>query len=215
LNHFFRKIILLVIFLKVIRKVLTKLFNLFFQNIVCVGENGLRKRHATSGQVFGFGPRATLGCFDGACFGDSRITLMLLEFCECCFAGTAPLVDPEWRRPSAPKVWRGDLRCRRCEGAKRATRRVRSGSWLKAVRAGGLGSTLRPRQSHGPVRRRRRGESGGPWLRRDGAMTRGCSRHVKGRRTLQRQDAQRVKVAWPCEDTLEACTTWGVTFMPL
>jgi hypothetical protein len=123
LNHFFRKIILLVIFLKVIRKVLTKLFNLFFQNIVCVGENGLRKRHATSGQVFGFGPRATLGCFDGACFGDSRITLMLLEFCECCFAGTAPLVDPEWRRPSAPKVWRGDLRCRKCEGAKSALAR--------------------------------------------------------------------------------------------
>jgi hypothetical protein len=43
---------------------------------------------------------------------------MLLEFCERCFAGTAPLVEPEWRWPSAPKVWRCDLRHRRCEGAK-------------------------------------------------------------------------------------------------
>jgi hypothetical protein len=69
-----------------------------------VGENGLRKRQATSGQVFGFTLRAILGCFDGACLGDLTITLMLLEFCERCFAGTAPLVDPEWRWPSAPKV---------------------------------------------------------------------------------------------------------------
>jgi hypothetical protein len=59
-----------------------------------VGENGLRKRHATSGQVFGFGQWATSGCFVGACLGDLTITLMLLEFCERCFAGTSPLVDP-------------------------------------------------------------------------------------------------------------------------
>jgi hypothetical protein len=104
---------------------------------------------------------------------------MLLEFCERCFAGTAPLVDPEWRWPSAPKVWRGDLRRRRCEGAKR------------------------------------RDASGGPWLRRDGAMTRGHSKRVKGRRTKQIQGAQRVKGVWPCEDTLEACTTRGLTVMPL
>jgi hypothetical protein len=62
-----------------------------------VGENGLRKHHATSGQVVGFGPRATSGCFDEACIGDLTITLMLLEFCERCFTGTAPLVNPEWR----------------------------------------------------------------------------------------------------------------------
>jgi hypothetical protein len=43
-----------------------------------------------SGQVVVFGPRATLGCFDEACFGDLTITLMLLEFCERCFIGTAP-----------------------------------------------------------------------------------------------------------------------------
>jgi hypothetical protein len=49
-----------------------------------------------SGQVVVFGPRATLGCFDEACFGDLTITLMLLEFCERCFIGTAPLVNPEW-----------------------------------------------------------------------------------------------------------------------
>jgi hypothetical protein len=45
--------------------------------------------------VVGFGPRATSGYFDEACFGDWTITLMLLEFCEHCFAGTAPLVDLE------------------------------------------------------------------------------------------------------------------------
>jgi hypothetical protein len=75
------------------------------------------------------------------------------------------------------------------KGPKVLQRRVRSGSWLKAVRAGRIGSMLRPRQSHGLVRRRRRGASGGPWLRRDGAMTRGYNRHVKGRRTKQRQGA--------------------------
>jgi hypothetical protein len=165
--------------------------------------------------VFGFGQRATSGCFDGACLGDLTITLMLLEFCERCFAGTTP---------SSIRNGAG-LRRRRCGGAtfgaegvkgpKGATRRVRSGSWLKTVRAGRLGSTLRLRQSHGSVRRRRRGVSGGPWLRRDGAMTRGHSRRIKGRRTKQRQGAQRVKAVWPCEDTLEACTTRGVTVMPL
>jgi hypothetical protein len=180
-----------------------------------VGENGLGKRYAMSGQVVGFGPGATSGCFDEACFGDLTITLMLLEFCERCFARTAPLVDPEWRWPSVPKVWKADLRRQRCEGAKSSTRRVRSGSWLTAARAERLGSTLRPSKSHGPVRRRRSGASGGPWLRRDGAMTRGYNRHVKGCLTKQRQDAQCVKVAWPCEDTLEACTTRGVTVMPL
>jgi hypothetical protein len=46
--------------------------------------------------VFGFGQQATLGCFDGAYLGDLTIMLLLLEFCERCFAGTAPLVDPEW-----------------------------------------------------------------------------------------------------------------------
>jgi hypothetical protein len=40
--------------------------------------------------VVGFGPRAPLGCFDEACFDDLTITLMLLEFCECCFAETGP-----------------------------------------------------------------------------------------------------------------------------
>jgi hypothetical protein len=140
---------------------------------------------------------------------------MLLEFCECCFVGTAPLVDPEWCWPSVPEVWRGDLRHQRCEGAESTTRRVRSCSWLKAVRAGHLGRTLRPRQSHGPVRRRRRVTNGGPWLYRDGTLTRGYSRRVKGRRMKQRQDAQRVKVAWLCEDTLKACTRQRVTVMPL
>jgi hypothetical protein len=37
----------------------------------------------------------------------------------------------------------------------------------------------------------------------------------KGHRTKLRQEAPRVKVAWPYEDTLEACTTRGVTVMPL
>jgi hypothetical protein len=45
-------------------------------------------------------------------------------------------------------------------------------------------------------------------------MTRGYSRRVKGHRTKQRQDVPRVEVAGPCEDTLEACTTRGVTVMP-
>jgi hypothetical protein len=45
-------------------------------------------------------------------------------------------------------------------------------------------------------------------------MTRGHGKRVKGRRTKQRQGAQRVKVVWLCEDTLEACTTRGVTVMP-
>jgi hypothetical protein len=152
-----------------------------------VGENGLRKRHATSGQVFGFGQCATSGCFDGACFSDLTIMLMLLEFYERCFAGIAPSLIPNG----------AGLRRRRCggvtfsaegvKGPKGATRRVRSGSWLKAARAGRLESTLRPRQSHGPVPHRMRGTSGGPWLHRYGAMTRGSSRCVKGRRTKQRQ----------------------------
>jgi hypothetical protein len=54
-----------------------------------------------------------------------------------------------------------------------------------------------------------------PWLCREGDMTRGYSRRVKGHRTKQREDASCVKVAWLCEDTLEACTTRGVTAMPL
>jgi hypothetical protein len=37
------------------------------------------------------------GLFDEVCNGDLTITLMLLELCECCFTGTAPLDDPEWR----------------------------------------------------------------------------------------------------------------------
>jgi hypothetical protein len=36
-----------------------------------------------------------------------------------------------------------------------------------------------------------------------------------GRRTRLRQGAPRVKVFRPYEDTLEACTTRGVTVMPL
>jgi hypothetical protein len=62
-----------------------------------------------------------------------------------------------------------------------------------------------------PKARRERG----PWLRREGAMTRGYNIRVKGPRTKQRQDAPRVKVAWPCEYTLEASTAPGVTVMPL
>jgi hypothetical protein len=79
-----------------------------------VGENGLRKRHATSGQVVGVGPCATSGCFDEACFDDLTIMLMLLEFCQRCFAGTTPprrslmalTFDAEGveGRPSASKV---------------------------------------------------------------------------------------------------------------
>jgi hypothetical protein len=52
-------------------------------------------------------------------------------------------------------------------------------------------------------------------LRREGSVIRGRSRRVKERRTKQRQEVPRVKVAWPCEDTLAACTTRGVTVMPL
>jgi hypothetical protein len=52
-------------------------------------------------------------------------------------------------------------------------------------------------------------------LRREGSIIRGCSERVKERRTKQRQEAPRVKVARPCEDTLEACTTRGVTVIPL
>jgi hypothetical protein len=47
-----------------------------------------------SAQVVGFGPRATSGCFDGARFDDLTITLILLEFCERCFAGTTPSSTP-------------------------------------------------------------------------------------------------------------------------
>jgi hypothetical protein len=52
---------------------------------------------------------------------------------------------------------------------------------------------MKPKQDHGLFRRRRYGASDG-----HGAMA-----------------ALRVKVARPCEDTLEACTTWGVTVIPL
>jgi hypothetical protein len=43
------------------------------------------------------------------------------------------------------------------------------------------------------------------------AMIRGCCKRVKGHRTRQRQGARHVKVFRPYEDTLEACTTRGVT----
>jgi hypothetical protein len=52
-------------------------------------------------------------------------------------------------------------------------------------------------------------------LRREGSVIRGRSRHVKEHRTKQRQEAPRVKGAWPCEDMLAACTTQGVTVIPL
>jgi hypothetical protein len=43
--------------------------------------------------------------YSEACNDDLMITLMLLELCERCVAGTAPnLGDPEGYRPSAPKV---------------------------------------------------------------------------------------------------------------
>jgi hypothetical protein len=38
---------------------------------------------------------------------------------------------------------------------------------------------------------------------------------VKGHHTRQKQGAPRVKVFRPYEDTLEACTTRGVTVIPL
>jgi hypothetical protein len=158
--------------------------------------------------------RATSGCFDGACLGDLTTTLMLLKFCGRCFAGTPPPSSIPNGAGLRRRRWEWvTLGAERVKGPKGATRRVRSGSWLKAVCAGRLGSTLRP--SHGPVQHRRRDASGGPWLRRDGAMTRGHNKRVKGRCTKQRQGAQRVKAVWPCEYTLEACTTRGVTVMPL
>jgi hypothetical protein len=48
-----------------------------------------------------------------------------------------------------------------------------------------------------------------------GGATRGCAGRVKRRRTKQRQEASRGKVAWPCEDTLEACKKRRVTVIPL
>jgi hypothetical protein len=41
-------------------------------------------------------------------------------------------------------------------------------------------------------------------LRREGSVIRGCSGRVKERCTKQRQEAPHVKVARPCEETLEA-----------
>jgi hypothetical protein len=52
-------------------------------------------------------------------------------------------------------------------------------------------------------------------LRREGSVIRGRNRRVKEHRTKQRQEAPRVKGAWPCEDTLAACTMQGVTVIPL
>jgi hypothetical protein len=68
---------------------------------------------------------------------------------------------------------------------------------------GRLGSPLRPGRSHwaGLVPKAR--HERWLWLRREGAMTCGHSRRVKGHRTKLRQEAPRVKVAWPYEDTLE------------
>jgi hypothetical protein len=48
-----------------------------------------------------------------------------------------------------------------------------------------------------------------------GAATRGCVRHVKRRRTKQRQEASCGKVAGPYEDTLEACKRRGVIVISL
>jgi hypothetical protein len=67
---------------------------------------------------------------------------MLLEFYERCFAGTATPRRSRMALTVGAEGVEGDPRRRRCEGARSATRRVRSGSWVKAVRAGRLGSTL-------------------------------------------------------------------------
>jgi hypothetical protein len=48
--------------------------------------------------------------------------------------------------------------------------------------------------------------------RRDTWLLQACK---GGHRTRQRQGAPRVKVFQPYEDTLEACTTRGVTVIPL
>jgi hypothetical protein len=52
-------------------------------------------------------------------------------------------------------------------------------------------------------------------LSRGGTATHGCVGHVKRRRMKQRQEAPHGKVAWPYEDTLEACKRRGVTVIAL
>jgi hypothetical protein len=54
-----------------------------------VGENGLRKLFTTSGWAVGFGPRTTSALRRKLCNGNLTKTLMLLELCEFCCAGTA------------------------------------------------------------------------------------------------------------------------------
>jgi hypothetical protein len=174
---------------------------------VIVGEYGLRKRYATAGLVANFGPRTKKG-FCRVCNKDLVITLMLIGLCECCFAGVFPTIgDPEGCRPSAPKV--------------RMSRKRHASGTLRYREEGGSGGT--PQRPDvvgavswtGSVPKVRRGRR--PWLYRGkgGAATRGCVGCVKRSRTKQRHDAPRGKVAWPYEDTLEACKKRRVTVIPL
>jgi hypothetical protein len=53
-----------------------------------VGENGLRKLFTTSGRAVVFGPSTASALRGKLCNGDLTKTLMLLELCEFCCAGT-------------------------------------------------------------------------------------------------------------------------------
>jgi phage FluMu protein Com len=66
-----------------------------------VGENGLRKHFTTSGWAVVFGPHTASALQRKLCDGDLTETLMLLELCEFCCAGTT--------QPNG-----AGLRCRKC-----------------------------------------------------------------------------------------------------
>jgi hypothetical protein len=69
--------------------------------VISVGENGLRKLFTTSGWAVGFGPCTASALRRKLCNGGLTKTLMLLELCEFCCAGTAQLNG-------------AGLRCRKC-----------------------------------------------------------------------------------------------------
>jgi hypothetical protein len=64
---------------------------------------------------------------------------------------------------------------------------------FRRVQAGCIGSPIQAGRSRGLLRRRRCGANGGLDSVEGGAVTRGCARRVKGRRTKQRQEAPRCK----------------------
>jgi hypothetical protein len=128
-------------------------------------------------------------------------TLMLLELCEFCCAGAAHLSG-------------AGLRCRKhgqlpfgAEGLEEP-----EASRVECTSAGAGGGP-------GEMSQRAQCDRGGivgcsaPKVRC--AATRGCCERVKEAPYEAEARAPRVKVFRPYEDTLEACTTRGVTIIPL